>query len=60
LREVFEKNVPTSGRIWRPPHSGQAAPLAWSLMDWVTATSLRHVSQKYSYIGMASSVSGRM
>jgi hypothetical protein len=46
--DVLEKNAPRSGRRSRLPQRGQTAPLACSLMDWVTETSFWQLSQKYS------------
>jgi hypothetical protein len=46
FRDVLEKNVPTSGRISRPPHWGHAGgAFSCSLMVMVTVTSRWHFSQ---------------
>jgi hypothetical protein len=49
FRDVFEKNVPTSGRSSRLPHCGHfAPPFSRSLIDRVNDTSFWHLSQKNS------------
>src|SRR5262250_1622877 len=54
LRDVWEKNALTNGQSAVLPHCGHATlARSCSLIVRVTCTSRRHLSQWYSYTGMA-------